>query len=163
MGKMGAKRRRKVKGGQTAAEAAADASVEGQKLSTRYEGVAEANPLNYVLLSVGGEVEADKNGGDGGSADGGGGGGRAIADQRDNQTRFMMDGKLTASRAELVAEKAAIIKGRGRGSGPGHPPKKVGLAKSKLLGRLAEGETVGEDDDIMGDLAYRERKGCPPR
>ena len=67
----------------------------------------------------------------------------------------MMHGKLTASRAELAAEKAAS----NRGSGPGHPPKKVGLAKSRLLGGLAGREAVSEDDDIMGDLAYRERKG----
>ena len=49
----------------------------------------------------------------------------------------MMPGKLTASGAELVAEKAASNRGRDRGSGPGHPPKKVGLAKSRLVGRLA--------------------------
>ena len=95
---------------------------------------------------------------DGGSADGGGGDGKAIADQRDNM-RFMIHGRLTASRAELAAEKAASNRGRGRGSGPGHPPKKVGLAKSRFLGRLAGREAVDEDDDIIGDLAYRERKG----
>ena len=29
----------------------------GQKLLTQYKGAAEANPLNYALLSFGGEVE----------------------------------------------------------------------------------------------------------
>ena len=43
-----------MKGGQAAAEAAAVVSEGGQKISTQYEGAAEANPLNYVLLSVGG-------------------------------------------------------------------------------------------------------------
>ena len=67
MDKMGVKRQSKVKGGQAAAEAA-DAALEGgQKLLTRYKGMAEANPLNHVLLSVGGEAGADKNGGDGGA------------------------------------------------------------------------------------------------
>ena len=39
-----------------------------------------------------------------------------------------------------------------RGSGSGHPPKKVGLAKSRLQGRLAGREADNEDDDIMGNL-----------
>ena len=82
MEKMGAKRCRKVKEGWAATEAAFAASEGVQKLSTRYEGMAEANTSNYVLLSVGGKVGADKNVGDGGSADGGRGGGRAISDQR---------------------------------------------------------------------------------
>ena len=81
-------------------------------------------PSNYVLLSVGGEVGADKNGGDGES--GGGCGGRAIADQRNNLTRFMMYGKLTVSGAELAAEKVANNRGRGRGSGPAIPPRRLG-------------------------------------
>ena len=58
---------------------------------------------------------------EGGSADGGGCGGRAKADQRNNPTRFMMHGNLTASGAELAAEKAASKRGRGRGSGPAIP------------------------------------------
>ena len=41
----------------------------------------------------------------------------------------MMHGKLTSSGAELAAEKSASNRGRGRGISPGHPPKKVGLAK----------------------------------
>ena len=60
-------------------------------------------------------------------------------------------------------------KGRGREGGDHHgegkgerpwtpPPKKVGFAKSRLLGRLAGREAVGKDEDIMEDLAYRERK-----
>ena len=74
MENMGAKRRRKMKGGRTPPAPAA-AAVEGvQKLSTRYEGAAESSPSNYDLLSVGGKVGADKNGGDGGSFGGGGSG-----------------------------------------------------------------------------------------
>ena len=46
----------------------------------------------------------------------------------------MIHEKLTASGAELAAEKASSNMGRGRGGGP---PKKVGLAKSRLLGRMA--------------------------
>ena len=49
----------------------------GHKLSTRYEGEAEANPSKYFLLYVGGEVGADKNRGARGSF-GGGGSGRNI-------------------------------------------------------------------------------------
>ena len=93
----------------------------------------EENPSKYVLLSVRGKVGADKNGGDGGSTEDGGGDGRAIADQRDNLTRFMMHGKLTTSGEKMSAVKAASNRGRG----PGHHPKKVGLDKSRLLGRLA--------------------------
>ena len=45
-------------------------------------------------------------------------------------TRFMIQEKLTASGAELAAEKVAINMGRGRRSGHSHPPpKKVGLSK----------------------------------
>ena len=106
----------------------------------------------------------DKNGGDRGSDNGCSGGGRAIADQRNNLTRFMVHRKLTASGAKMAAKKAGSNWGRGRGSGPVHPPKKVGLAKSGLLGRLAGREAAGEDDDIIGDLAYREKNGWgPPR
>ena len=57
---MGAKKRRKLKGGQAAADPAA-AALEGvQKLSTQYEGAAEAEKL--LPVSVGGKVGADKNG-----------------------------------------------------------------------------------------------------
>ena len=44
----------------------------GQKLLTQYKGEAEVKPSNCVLLSVGGEVEADKKGGDGGRFGNGG-------------------------------------------------------------------------------------------
>ena len=66
MEEMGANRCRKMKGGWAVAEAAAVASEGGQKLSTRYEGAAKANPSGYILLSVRGLVGADKNGGSGG-------------------------------------------------------------------------------------------------
>ena len=60
---------------------------------------------------------------------------------------------------ELATKKAASNRGRGRGSGPGHPPKNIGLDKSRLLGRLVGREAVREDGDIMGYLAYYKRKG----
>ena len=88
---------------------------------TRYGGAAEAISSKYVLLSVGRKVGVDKNGGNRRSADGGGCGGRAIVNQRNNLARFTMHGKLTASRAELAAEKVVINRGRGRGSGPAIP------------------------------------------
>ena len=56
-------------------------------------------------------------------------------------TRFMIHGKLTASGAELAAKNAAKKEARNRWrdrvSGPVHPPKKGGLAKLRLIGRLA--------------------------
>ena len=67
--------------------------------------------------------------------------------------RFMMHGNLTAIRADLAAKKAASNRGSGSGSGTATPPKKVGLAKSRILGRLAGREAANEDNDIMGDLA----------
>ena len=57
-----------------------------------------------------------------------------------------------ASRAELASKMAASNRGRSMGNGPGHPPNKVGLAKFRLPGRLAGRESVGEDDNIMGDM-----------
>ena len=47
-----------------------------------------------------------------------------------------MNGKLKASGEKMATEKAASNMGRGRESGPGHPPKNVGLTKLRLLGRL---------------------------
>ena len=41
-----------MKGGRAAADPAAIALEGGQKLSTQYDGAGEANPSNYVLLSV---------------------------------------------------------------------------------------------------------------
>ena len=78
-------------------------------------------------------------------------------------TRFIMYGKMTSNGAELAAEKAASNRERGRGSGPSHPLKKVGLAKSMLLGRMAVREASKDDDNIIGNMAYRKRKGGPPR
>ena len=66
MEKMGEKRSRNVKGEAAEAKTTAATSEGGQKLSTRYEGVAKANPSGYILLSVRGLVGADKNGGSGG-------------------------------------------------------------------------------------------------
>ena len=47
---------------------------------------------------------------------------RSIVGHRNNLTRFMMAGKLTASGVDLAAEKAARNRERLRGSGRGHPP-----------------------------------------
>ena len=128
---------------------------------TRYEGAAYANASNYVLLSARGKAGADNIGGDGGAQMAAGGDGREVADQRNILTRFMMHGKLMASGVELAAEKAASNRGRrrGRGSGPCHPPKKVELSKSRLMRRLAGRETANEDNHIMGNLAYGQKKG----
>ena len=104
---MEAKRLRKLKWWRAAAETTAKALEGGHKISTQYVGAAEVDPLNYVLLSIRGKVREYKNRGVGGSADGGGGGGRAISDQRNNMTMFMIHGKLTARREELEGKKAA--------------------------------------------------------
>ena len=45
------------------------------------------------------------------------------------------------------------------GAAPNTPPKKVGLEKSRLLGRLEGREAVKKDNGTMGDLVYRNRKG----
>ena len=108
------------------ASKAAAVSLEGdQKLSTQYERVAEANLLNYVMIHIRGEVVEDKNGEERGSGSGGRykGGRRAITDQRENLTRFMMHRKLAASREDLSADKAAGDRGGRRESGPSHPPR----------------------------------------
>ena len=93
---------------------------------TRYKGVAEANPSNYVLLSSGGEFGADKSGGDGRSANGGGGVRRAIADQSKHLKRFILHDKLKAIGTDLVAEKSESNRGRGRGSAPVISPRRLG-------------------------------------
>ena len=71
----------------------------------------------------------------------------------------MIHRKLTESREELAATKAGSNRGRGRGGGPSHPPKKIGLAKSRILRRLVGREVANKDDNIMGDLSYSESKG----
>ena len=89
--------------------------------------------------------------------------GRAILDQRENLTRFMIHGKLTVNGAELAAKKAASNKSRGRGCGPGHSPKKVRLADLRLLGRLLGREADDEGDENMEGLEYHESGGGPLR
>ena len=50
--------------------------------------------------------------------------------------------------------------GEGQGEWPRPPPpKKVGLYKLRLLGRLVGREEVGEDEKIVVYLAYHDRKG----
>ena len=65
----------------------------------------------------------------------------------------MMHGKLTASGAELAAKKLASKRWRGRGSSPDHPPKKFGLTRLMLMGRLTGIYAAGKDNNIMGDMA----------
>ena len=50
-------------------------------------------------------------------------------------------------------------RGGGRRSGPDHPTKNVGLAKSRLLERLVGVEVSDKYDYIVGDKAYHESKG----
>ena len=68
---MGEKRRSKMKRGRAATKPASTKLDGVQKILTLYEGAAKVNPLNYVLISVGGDVGAEKNGRDGGRFDGG--------------------------------------------------------------------------------------------
>ena len=84
---------------------------------------------------------------------------REISDQRNNITRFVMQRKLTTSGAGLASEKAMSNMGRGRGNNPGQPPKKVGLAKPRLLGRMLGREAADKANNIVGYLEYGERKG----
>ena len=71
---MGAERRSKMKGGRATTNPAAVALGGGQKLSTQYEGAAEANPTKYLLIYIRGEVGVDKKRGGGGIFGGGGSG-----------------------------------------------------------------------------------------
>ena len=49
-----------------------------------------------------------------------------------------------------------------RGSGPSHPPKKVGLAKSRLMGRLTGREAA--DEESSWEIWHTARgRGPPPR
>ena len=71
----------------------------------------------------------------------------------------MMYVKLTARGVEMAAEKAAKKRERGRGSGPSHPLNKVGLEKSRLVGRLEGREAANKDNDIIEDLEYCKNGG----
>ena len=66
-----------------------------------------------------------------------------------------MTGTLTAIGAELASEKAARNRGRVRGSGTGHPPKKA----LRVLGRMVGRESADTEEYIMRGLEYREKKG----
>ena len=63
-----------------------------------------------------------------------------------------MHEKLAVSGTDLAGEKEASNQRGGSESDPSHTPKKVGLAKLRLLGSLTEGEVADEFDNIMGDL-----------
>ena len=88
---------------------------------------------------------------------------RVIVDQRNNLKRFIMHRNLTASGAELDAEKAAGNKGKGRGGGSRHPPKKVGLAKSRLLVRLSGREFPTRTISSWGFWHTLRGRGSMPR
>ena len=184
--KMTAKRRKKA--GDSAA-AAAGGEAGGEKLSSRYEALPEYNPSSYVMLTVGEESALLAKGNKGAGGDGAKEGEirppehltvtllhgfhsfaqpdkikalsmheaeQAINDQRNRMTRYMMHAKKGGT---VAAEASAVLSGGGA-----KPAKSIGMAKSRLLSKLSTKarNAVGddaEDDDIMSDLAYRERKG----
>ena len=86
----------------------------------------------------------DKSGGDGGSADNGGGSVRSIAYQRENLTRFIMHGKLMASRWNWQP-----IRRRETGEGAGGvslaiPPRSLGCPSRGVWGDGVErGDRLG--------------------
>ena len=181
--KMTAKRRKKA-GGAAATATAAGGEAGGEKLSSRYEALPEYNPSSYVMLTVGDESALLNSGANGAKegeirppehltvtslhgfhsftqpakikslsmheAE------QAINDQRNRMTRYMMHAKKGGT---VAAEASAVL-----GGGAGKPVKNIGMAKSRLLSKLstkaraAAGEDA-DDDDVMGDLAFRERKG----
>ena len=61
-----------------------------------------------------------------------------------------MHGNMMASGADLAAEKVVSNRGRVRGGCPGHSPKKVGLAKSRVLWRLAGREAADKYNRSWG-------------
>ena len=148
------------------------------KISSRYEALPEYNPSNYVMLTVG-DSSALLPGANGSAAAKPGDvrppehltvtplfgfhnftqpakmkamsmheAEQAINDQRNRMTRYMMHGRKGGA--------AGGIADVGQ-------PVKIGMAKSRLLGKLASkaraDDPEDEDDDVMKDLAYRERKG----
>lgn len=130
------------------------------RVSTRYEGVAEHNPSTYVILNATKDAntldqisitllptnahnsfaqpaklqtlsmtEAEQ----------------AIQDQRGKMTRFMMHRNNTGSAIQANPNAATS-----------------GAAQSRLMGKLQTKGTGGddpEDDDVMGDVGYKARKG----
>ena len=181
--KMTAKRRKKAGGAAAASTAGGEAG--GEKLSSRYEALPEYNPSNYVMLTVGDESALLNSGTTDGAKEGEirppehltvtplhgfhsftqpakikslsmHEAEQAINDQRNRMTRYMMHANKGGT---VAAEASAVLSG-----GAGKPVKNIGLAKSRLLSKLstkaraASGEDA-DDDDVMGDLAFRERKG----
>ena len=182
--KMTAKRRKKA-GGAAAATATSGGEAGGEKLSSRYEALPEYNPSSYVMLTVGDESALLNSGANGSGKEGEirppehltvttlhgfhsftqpakikslsmHEAEQAINDQRNRMTRYMMHAKKGGT---VAAEASAVLSG-----GAGKPVKNIGMAKSRLLSKLstkaraAAGEDA-DDDDVMSDLAYRERKG----
>ena len=176
------RKRQKAKGAGAVAGAVASPGDE-EKLSSRYEALPEYNPSSYVMLTVG-DSSALLPGADGGDATAIPGNIRppehltvtplfgfhnfnqpakikamsmheaeqAINDQRNRMTRYMMHGR-SGGAAGGIADV----------TGAGGQPIKIGMAKSRLLDKLASKSRANdpevEDDDVMKDLAYRERKG----
>mmetsp|Transcript_61115 Transcript_61115/g.90660 ORF Transcript_61115/g.90660 Transcript_61115/m.90660 type:complete len:557 (-) Transcript_61115:47-1717(-) len=180
--KMEAKKRRKIDPN------AAAAFEDSSRVSNRYEGLPEYNTSQYVLISLGATVdpktmeqqqqqqqqpptkrvpeqlnitpvfgitsfsqpaklktlsmhEAEE----------------AISNQRDNMTRYMMHGKM--SKVGVGMDDAPPVRvGMRLG-----PPPKGGMAKARLLGKLVKksggDDEMVDDDDVMKDIAFRERKG----
>jgi len=158
------------------------------KMSSRYEGMPEHNPSHYVLLEVCKTTNTTTNNNNGNNKDDNPSvqvtllpappsayvifsqpaarktltmseAEQAIQDQRNNMTRYMMHDK----------NKNSIL------MNPAHA-KPVNQSKARLLGKLVQkqkalsssgeggggpgpGEGNEDADDIMGDVAFRERKG----
>jgi len=131
----------------------------------RYEGVPESNPSSYICIKVKKKSkdlevtpiygfhtfsqptrvetlsmhEAE----------------RAISDQRAHLTRYVMHSKMVLKGGDATMGGNKMV----------GPPVKMGLSKARLLGRLVQkGETEeAEEEDIMSDLAFRNRKGAGSR
>jgi hypothetical protein len=180
---MMAKRQKAV--GDTAAAAAQDTMIENNRgTSTRYEGISEHNPSNYILLETNDMMTAA-------AALGHHNGSKnsiqvtllppnatitfsqpkatntlsmseaemAIQDQRGKVTRYMMHDQqrifqgqkpmhLSRTRllGKLIPDQQDII------------DPKTGKKKSKRR-RILDGDYDEDEDDVMGDLAFRNRKG----
>ncbi|EJK73962.1 hypothetical protein THAOC_04390, partial [Thalassiosira oceanica] len=154
---------------------------DSNRISSQYHGVVEANSSSYIVLSVDSSSAPAPNNGGGDSeavqasedisvqpvygfhsfsqpnkvtglsmeeAE------RAIEQQRNAVTRYMMHGKL--ANADDADAAAAELGGRGRIRKPMGPKPKA-MSRARLLGKLAGGGD--EDDDVMGDVRFSSSKG----
>ena len=77
--------------------------------------------------------------------------------------RFMVHGKLTASRAELADDKAVRNRGGAGGAAPNTPPKKVGLESQGFWGGW-RGERLPKSTMAPWGIWYTAiGRGVPPR